>query len=527
VLFRSNLSLSMEYRYQEHAPWMMEESTAAAPVAEQSRKRERPSSNSPVPPSNARERSSSSRPPIKTKKHSLAGASDVAAQLSNQKTQTNTLNALLTTTASHEINYTLGNEQDGQLVVDALVEIAFEALGSRPVESLNPSFKPETIWEKPPSREALAWATCCSDRLQQSNRTLDVVMVILRNLSFVAANLRLLAHKNDILYLLCGCLYEKHMGLSIEETSSLSLSALQCLANLAPYLDVTGQRLTCDKLFLDLQSLDERDMFPTNSQTYGIAMQGLGWGGLWLAKRLDVKEDRIDVSKDTVLEVAQAHLVPLWSIFHGLSSLLCDSKSPRQHVIVAMDLLKEFLEQVTGLESANQLPSMRSILLQIPDRVLSRLVELLFIPRLGPDALDYVNPIHNIVSRVPTLKLLMSYDATVDTDLRDRALDVIVPLLELDPTIMSAKLGMHKGIWRGIVPALTTRVGRNEAPILASQLLKHMSASKSNTNGMLYIQSKILELGSKDARIAQIALGHMYTKTNAIVKDVVTGEQID
>ena len=497
--------------YEEFAPWTMEEISMPMPmpipVPEQNRKRERPQSTSPVP---NRDRTSNSRPTSRAKQHSLPNASILASRLTNPITRIHTLNTLLKTTASHEINYALGNEPDGELVMDALVQIAFEELGSNPQESSMPIFDPETVWSKPPSKEALVWSEFCSRRLEEPSQTLDVVLVILRNLSFVALNLRLLAHNNQVIYLLCGCLYETHVGLSVEETSSLSLSALHCLVNLAPYLDVTGQRLMCDRYFLDLQSLDERDMFPSKSHTYGIAKQGLGWGGLWLAKRLDFKEDRMDIPKTMVLEVAQSHLVPVWSIFHGLTRVLCDHEAPRQNVIMAMDLLKEFFDQVTELEGKNQLPSMRSILLHIPNSVLSRFVDLLSIPRLGPDALDYVNPIHNIVSRVPTLKLLMSYDATVDTDLRDRSLDVLVPLLDLDLITMAGRLGANKSIWCTIVPAMTTKVGRNEAPTLASQLLKKLCANKANNNGMLFIQSKILELASKDARIAQIAVGHLY-----------------
>jgi hypothetical protein len=356
---------------------------------------------------------------------------------------------------------------------------------------------------------------------------LEAVLCILRNLSFVASNVRLLAHNNDILYVLTGCLYETHVGLSVDDTSSLSLSALHCLVNIAPYLDVTGQRLACDKLFLDLQTLDERGIFPSKSQTYGIAKQGLGWGGLWLAKRLDVKEDRMDIPKTMVLEVTQSHLVPLWSIFHGLATVMCDCRAPRQNVIMAMDLLKEFLDQVAVMESNHQVPSMRSIFKHVPDSILARVVDLLWIPRLGPDALDYVNPIHNIVSRVPTLKLLMSYDATVDTDLRDRSLEVLVLLSDVDPVTMGSRLGVCKSLWRAIVPALTSKVGRNEAATLATQLLKHLSTNKSNKTGMSYIQNKMLELASKDARIAQIALGHMYIQSvDPVAEDVETIQEI-
>ena len=64
--------------------------------------------------------------------------------------------------------------------------------------------------------------------------------MILRNLSFVGANLRLLAYSPAVLALLNGCLYDN---------GSLALQALQTLVHLAPHLDVSGQKLLSDKLF--------------------------------------------------------------------------------------------------------------------------------------------------------------------------------------------------------------------------------------------------------------------------------------
>ena len=54
--------------------------------------------------------------------------------------------------------------------------------------------------------------------------------------------------------------------------------------------------------------------------------------------------------------------------------------------------------------------------------------------------MEYVDPTNCIVTRVNTLRMLLGYDATVDTDLRDRSLDVLVLLLELDPPTMANRL---------------------------------------------------------------------------------------
>jgi hypothetical protein len=156
--------------------------------------------------------------------------------------------------------------------------------------------------------------------------------------------------------------------------------------------------------------------------------------------------------------------------------------------------------------------------------MLKRLIDLLYVPRLGPDSLDYVDPVHNIVTRVTTLKLLVGYDATVDTDVRDRALDVLVPLLELDSPRMAARLGFDPVTGRvrtrlldALVPILTTAAGRNEASMLASQLFRELSKAEENKQGLQYVQERLVELASRDARVSQLVWNHLYV--TPIVED--------
>jgi hypothetical protein len=242
---------------------------------------------------------------------------------------------------------------------------------------------------------------------------------------------------------------------------------------------------------------------------------------MWLAKKFDSKEDVVDVPTSMVLEIAMPHLVQVWSLFSALGRVVSDFQTPRAVLLVALDLLKEMMDQVGGVvavDAKEEIPSMSSIMKQLPLGILERLVDFLWIPRLGPDALDYVNPLHNVVSRVSTLKLRMGYDATVDADLRDRALDVLVPWLALDEATLSKTLGSPKHcarLYNAVIPILTTTVGRNDAPVLGAQLLKYMSGSSpSNETGMLYIQDRIVELASRDARVAQLAFAHLY-KSNS------------
>ena len=104
----------------------------------------------------------------------------------------------------------------------------------------------------------------------------------------------------------------------------------------------------------------------------------------------------------------------------------------------------------------------------------------------------------------------MGYDNTVDTDLRDRSLDVLVPLLNLSDDLVGNMSRFSPRLYDALFPILTTQVGRNDAPMMANSLLKALSRHKNNRVGLMYAQERILSLGSKNARVAQVALGQLY-----------------
>ena len=285
-------------------------------------------------------------------------------------------------------------------------------------------------------------------------------------------------------------------------------------------------------------SLVKRPKLVPNPETFGqLAQNQWGFGGLWLAKRLDTKEDVVqDVTQDMLLKLTASHIHSAWDIFPALAFALTNTHSPRLVVMGAVDLLQEFINHakliVTGVDGRNEeqedddeeddeIPDARSIVINIPDVVLQRIMDLLYVPRLGPDSMEYPDPVHNIVTRVNTLKLLMGYDATVDTDVRDRALDVLVLLLELDSPNMAKRVGVvgNKNVDGGtkinnrlldaIVPILATQVGRNEAPQLASSLLKEFSKAKENRTSCMFLQQRILRMASTDQRVAHLAFNSL------------------
>jgi len=480
------------------------------PQQQQYQRPKRPRSTSPAAPSSKRSKPS----------HNTSDSSVLAAQLKDPKTRNQALQTLLKYSNSPDLNYSLG-ETHGNDVLQALVDIIHKEcldyethLKNAPSKEHDmPVLSAEDTWKEPPTKERQAWIQHVQKQLETPHfnpKLLQTILITLRNLSFVSANIRLMRNNDDIWSVLIGCLYEQHAEYSEESGGSVSynlaLHALFTLLNMAqqPQLDVTGQLKVCDALFLENSPLPQ-----------------LGWGGMQLAKRFDFREDTVDIPSSMVLEISASHLIQIWSLFSALRHVLTNPTSPRSLLMVALDLLKECLDQVGGvvaIDAKEDIPSMASILRELPEDIIQKCMDCLWIPRLGPDALDYVNPLTNMVARVSALKLRMGYDANVDTDLRDRALDVLVPWLSLDERILAEKLGrtsdgrIQTRLYDALVPILTTRVGRNDAPVLATQLLKYMASTSENEEGLLYIQDRMLELASRDARVAQLAFTHLYRK---------------
>jgi len=557
------------------------------------------------------------------------------------------LNELLRLTSSHEKNFALTKDA----VLRALIQIAMQDClewNTEQFEQTNttssPVFSSRQTWLKPPTVGSSTWAEHCKRCLGPQGtlflqasvshsaavalQQLEVILVILRNLSFVSANLRLLVYSPNALHLLIGCLYEQRdqyrdtsedassSTTSAGTTDSLALIALQTIVHLAPYLDISGQRLLADRIFFQPScGVAVPGTAPSSSFGQAIGNQW-GFGGLWLAKRLDNKEDVIqDVSRHFLLQLTQDYLIAAWSIFSAVHHLIRyhahTSASSRPLVLSTLDLLQELMNQArvavvgnvvdddddyddgndnedhltVSLRSEQQkdLPTMRAILVHLPASVLERLIEWLNVPRLGPDSLDYINPVHNIVTRVTTLKLLMGYDNTVDTDVRDRVLDVLIPLLELDSPRMAIRLGttttttkwsdsdkhstgnrnkrrkssptpgkneknvdvvpsvtvmqdttsaevdtrrtkcapqVRTRLFDAILPILTTTVGRNEAPVLAAQLLRELAkASTENEAGLAYIQERLVMLASRNPRLSQLVFQHLYYQESLSVRN--------
>lgn len=374
------------------------------------------------------------------------------------------LNDLLQLSASHEVNFAMTSDA----IVVALAEVVLlDCLqwnstlttknnnnnnnnGDLETSSDNKDddttsmrlFRSAKAWTTPPTPLSQAWAEhCCqysfshstTNNEKEENNTVvaicEAIAMILRNFSFTGANLRLLAYSPDVLHTLTAFLYIGTKNKSYRQlrrssssnnnnnssnspdssTSSLVLTSLQTLLNVARYLDVTGQQLLKDKLFYDGTNTAavEGPAVP-NASEYGKCVTG-AWNGFgigWLAKRLDTKEDSIEnVPTELLLSLTEDYLEAVWSIFPALHAVFVvdNTNQPSRAVfLVTLKLLQELINTArVGLVGAVQdetlnllpgqeykIPNIRSVLVNVPDAMLEKLSDLLFVPRHGPDSLE-------------------------------------------------------------------------------------------------------------------------------------------
>jgi len=248
-------------------------------------------------------------------------------------------------------------------------------------------------------------------------------------------------------------------------------------------------------------TLNVKSIIPTSSisaestqkQLYG-QIQSWAMGRMYYAKQYDAKDEifaRFPTS-DIIVPLVQTHIRSILSIFPPLISLLSISTS-RAVVISSLELWRELIDctcltttkiskpdnnedssspsaspspnygtnddgmvstvppRVIGGSSLHNDADQNEIILTInpifihtPDVVFYQLTRLLWIPRLGPDSYEYVDPRMNMVTRVSALKLMGGYDSSVDYEVRDRALEVLVKLTSLDLDCLKRRVGMRR-----------------------------------------------------------------------------------
>jgi hypothetical protein len=499
------------------------------------------------------------------------------------------LNALLKASADVDVNYCLG--VGGEKVIDALCQLFDETIGwdetddgsdeeTIDYKTLEPSV---SHWGADSSTgKHKRWRELCRSKLASPLASssdpsllidhetevpiLDMVLVIFRNLSYVAQNLRFLLYSESAVRVLTGALYYRGFSFSqkggenhsISHNSNMCVHAIETLTNMAPLIDITGRQLFIDRVFLES---DEKEITSTvpyqvsasdvnkTSSVYGIASR-LGFGGMHLAKQYDTRAETVDsISDEVVWSMVSSHVQTTLAIFPALSVVL----DPNDTTTVTTSgagwhrpSLQSMLELLVALiENTDN----RRIFTNVPDVMLHQLTEMLYIHRLGPESLDYIDPISHPVVRVIPLKVGSGYDATVDTDIRDRACEFLVKLTEMSPSARR-RLGMAPSIssmimkesatspsgmknelsptilkpavssphrlnvrlYDSISSMISSTSGRGDAGSLASQLLANMATVPENRAGIFYCEGKLISVSAMNADVANVACNSIFNR---------------
>ena len=497
------------------------------------------------------------------------------------------LNGLLQATADFSANYCLG--ASGEKILLALTKLFDEAIGWNGGDEANDQadctgkFKPSpsTCWNSSAlSGLQQKWEKLCLDKLASplasssdpnhlidldtDGRILEVIVAIMRNLSFVAQNLRLMAYTPQVMRILTGALYYKSGGRSGDDRSgedgsssssnsnNICVNAIQTIINLAPLIDITGRQYFIDRAFLESTAKEITCTIPdqqlvgdgvtnTNgsdkSPSFGMA-SFLGFGGMALAKQYDSKAETLDanVSPSMVMEISGSLVQSYLAIFPALASILNPNGSRSMSTSSSSGWHRSSVQAVLELFMAlMEYPDNNEIFSNIPVELLHSLTELLFIPRLGPDAMDYTDPISNTVVRVMALKF-MRYDATIDTDVRDKACEVLVSLTDLsDHSKVVLGLSRYKPetengqegtsvantrssrrinvrLYDSLMSMIASSSNRGDGSGAAMRLLSNLASVPQNRGAIIYVERKLLTLAAKDANISRIACSQIFNQ---------------
>lgn len=376
------------------------------------------------------------------------------------------------------------------------------------------------------------------------SQIIQCIVMIIRNMSFVAANNRYLGQSVDVLRLLGGCLHYRFSSLggaaldsnvsgvsgsgssSTSTSSNICLHSIQTLANISHHLDISGCKLWSDIMFLDenLEMANESNNSDTQSTSGDQDKEGksnkiqpnipeihsFGLGGMLLAKQIESREENIPIklSQNLIRSRVWPHILANFSLMSPLMSCITDCINTNRPIVMhSLELMKDIMSQQQDYHSENG--TNPNIFLNVPDHFLSRLVDLLYLPRLGPDSAEYPNPVTTMVSRVTTLKLHTGYDTIVDYELRDRSAELLDRLTSLSSTI-KLRVGKMKRVYDYLLEMLRTRVGRSDAVQLAGSLLSNILTLQENKKlGLSYLEQNLLEIASKDNDVAKFVCNRL------------------
>lgn len=539
--------------------------------------------------SNARKRHRDVKKNSASEKISNSLAKDLTSENPNDVVKA--LNFLLKKTADHDQNFALG--RGGHKVIDALVAIFDETigwthgnanwvvdedeLGSFDLKPCAETWKCRAVYSPSPHRSLgnANWQSFCATRFAPATlntsmspshipgpnmmndendrdgmKIIEAIIMIVRNLSYVQGNIRFILHSVGMLRILIGSLYFRNFSTGKEfrgtksereeseqnlgnSSNNVCLYAIGAFHNLAPFLDITGRKVFFDVYLLDgrvdveksqtkaaryAESVDIKSV--VDAKLYG-KIQDMGLAGMEFARNYNAKDENLTKISDEVFRQAvKKYVRSYFELFPAIFGIL-RVRTSRAVVVHSLEMMILLVDN----------PDNREVFLHTPDIILAQLIHLLWLPRLGPDSLEYIDPIINSVSRVISMRLLVGYDMSVDYEIRDRAVEVLQKITEMSDdlrrragrkivitpsdnfAIDDAKITNVPctKLYDAIIPMLTTKTGREHTPLFAAKLLAQLASVEENQQGIKYVERRIINATSSTQKEV----------TQILVKDVL------
>lgn len=327
---------------------------------------------------------------------------------------------------------------------------------------------------------------------------------------------------------------EQYLGNS---SNNICLHAIGAFHNLAPFMDITGYKVFLDVYLLDgdvdveksqtkaaryAESVDIKSV--VQAKSYG-QIQGMGLAGMLLARNYNAKDESLTRLPDDLFQhTVKNHVRSYLELFSTLFGIL-KVRTSRAVVVQGLEMIILLIDN----------PDNREVFLCTPDTILAQLIHLLWLPRLGPDSLEYIDPIINSVSRVSSMRLLGGYDMSVDYEVRDRSVELLQKITELSDDLkrragrkivitqsdsFSVDVAKTTNVpstrfYDAIVPMLTTKTGREHTPLFAAKLLAQLASVEENRKGIMYVERKIIHATTTAQKeVTQILVKDVLRKLN-------------
>jgi hypothetical protein len=302
-------------------------------------------------------------------------------------------------------------------------------------------------------------------------------------------------------------------------------------------MDITGYKVFLDLYLLDgdvdveksqtkaaryAESVDIKSV--VQAKSYG-QIQGMGLAGMLLARNYNAKDESLTRLPDDLFQhTVKNHVRSYLELFSSLFGIL-KVRTSRAVVVQGLEMIILLIDN----------PDNHEVFLYTPDTILAQLIHLLWLPRLGPDSLEYIDPIINSVSRVSSMRLLGGYDMSVDYEVRDRSVELLQKIIELSDDLKrraGRKIVITQSdtfsfdvakttnvpctrFYDAIVPMLTTKTGREHTPLFAAKLLAQLASVEENRKGIMYVERKIIHaMTTAQKEVTQILVKDVLRKLN-------------